>query len=215
MVAPYTVPSVAAADQLLGDLALATVRIADYDPADAHGAAAMVKVETPVSEELAAELDGATEWLGVPTDEILLAALTRTIARTLGEGVVRIDIASNRGSLLDAVPLPCVGPQRATAAEVLSAVHRALAGATESVAAENSEIYFNLVGEAPAGSAAVSDTPPGLGHALELRVYRADGDLRIDWWYDTSRFEGYTVVELSEQFPLAIVEIASDALPVS
>ncbi|EID18146.1 hypothetical protein [Mycolicibacterium phlei] len=175
----------------------------------------MAKLSTPVSEELTAELDGATGWLGVRTDEILLAALARTIARTLGEGVVRIDIASDRGSLLDAVPLPCVTQQQASATEVLGAVRRALAGATESVAAETSEVYFNLIGDLPAGPAAAADIPPALGHALEVRVYRAADDVHIDWWYDSSRFEDYTVVELSEQFPLGLIEMASDALPLS
>ncbi len=60
----------------------------------------------------------------------------------------------------------------------------------------------------------MQDTPPpGLGHALEVRVYRADGDVHVDWWYDTSRFESYTVQELTEQFPLALFEMTSDALP--
>lgn len=173
----------------------------------------MAKLSTPAREELTAELDGATEWLGLPVDEILLAALTRTIARTLGEGLVRVDIASERGSLLDAVPMVCATARQATPTEVLASVHRTLATATERVAAATSEVYFNYIGEVPAATEPVQDTPPGLGHALEVRVYRADGDVHVDWWYDTSRFEAYTIEELTEQFPLALYEITSDALP--
>ncbi|MCV7279450.1 hypothetical protein H7J88_07300 [Mycolicibacterium flavescens] len=213
MVAPYMVPSVSEVIHRPGDLALATIRITDHDVAETGRSATMSKRSTPARDELTAELDGATEWLGLPADEILLAALTRTIARTLGEGLVRVDIASERGSLLDAVPMVCASAAQATATEVLASVHRTLAGASEHVAAATSEVYFNYIGEVPAATEPVQDTPPGLGHALEVRVYRADGDVHVDWWYDTSRFEAYTVEELTEQFPLALYEMTSDALP--
>nr|WP_234712876.1 hypothetical protein [Mycolicibacterium komanii]CRL73286.1 phenolpthiocerol synthesis type-I polyketide synthase PpsE [Mycolicibacterium komanii] len=192
---------------------MATVRITDYDAADAGASASMAKVSTPASDELTAELDGATEWLGLPADEILVAALSRTIARTLGEGLVPVDIASERGALLDAVPLVCVTAQRAGATEVLGAVHHTLAAASEHDEAASPEVYFNYIGELPAETAPVQETPPGLGHALEVRVYRAGGDVRIDWWYDTSRFEAYTIEELAEQFGLSLVEMTTDALP--
>ena len=42
-------------------------------------------------------------------------------------------------------------------------------------------------------------------------MYRTDGLLQFDWWYDASRFERYTVEELAEQFPLALIEMTSDA----
>lgn len=215
MVAPY-LASPTEGLRPPGEFAAATVRIADYDvegSADAPRSAGMIKASSPVSEELTAELDGATEWLGVPADEILLAALTRTIARTLGEGVIPVDIASERGCLLDAVPMVCATAQRASATEMLASVHRTLAVASERDTAASPEVYFNYIGELPAESVPVQETPPGLGHALEMRVYRAGGDMQIDWWYDTSRFEHYTIEELAEQFPLALVEMTSDALP--
>ena len=213
MVAPYMATPTTAALHPLGAFALATVRVTDYDVADASRSASMAKLSTPTSEELTAELDGATQWLALPADEILLAALTRTIARTLGSGLVHVDIASERGSLLDAVPMVCATAQQAGATEVLANVHRALASASEHVAAAPSEVYFNYIGEAPGQTVPVEETPPGLGHALEVRVYRAAGDVHIDWWYDTSRFESYTIEELTEQFSLALIEMTSDALP--
>jgi hypothetical protein len=213
MVAPYLVTPTTEVLHPLGAFALATVRVADYDVADATRPAAMAKLSTPASDELTAELDGATEWLDLPADEILLAALTRTIARTLGEGVVQIDIASERGCLLDAVPMVCATGEHASATDVLGNVHRALAAASEHVAAESSEVYFNYIGVAPEETVPVQETPPGLGHALEVRVFRAAGNVHIDWWYDTSRFDSYTIEELTEQFPRALVEMTSDALP--
>ncbi|KUH65697.1 hypothetical protein AU184_05855 [Mycolicibacterium novocastrense] len=212
MVAPY-LASPTEVLRPLGEFATATVRVTDYDAADAGGSAGIFKVSTPAGEELTAELDGATEWFGLPADEILVAALSRTIARTLGEGVARVDIASERGSLLDAVPLVCVTGQHGTATEVLASVHQTLAAASEREVAASPEVYFNYIGELPSDTVPVQETPPGLGHALEVRVYRAGGEVRVDWWYDTSRFEQYTVEELSEQFPLALVEMTSDALP--
>lgn len=215
MVAPYTATPTTEVLHPLGEFAPATVCVPDYAVGDGTRTADMAKLSTPPSDELTAELDGATEWLDLPADEILLAALTRTIARTLGEGIVRMDIASERGSLLDAVPMLCATARAASATEVLGNVRRALGGASEHVAAEPSDVYFNYIGEAPEETAPVQETPPGLGHALEVRVYRAAGDLHVDWWYDKGRFESYTITELTEQFSLALVEMTSDALPPS
>lgn len=166
----------------------------------------------PDTAELTAELDGATEWFGIASDEILLAALARTIARTLGEGVVAVDIASEGRCLLDAVPLTCLTARQASATELLGEVHRVMATASEGAGDTGSEVYFNCIGVVSEQSP-VEQTPPGMGHALEMRVYRTDGLLRIDWWYDTARFEAYTVEELAEQFPLSLFEMTSDAFP--
>lgn len=212
MVAPY-LASPTEVLRPLGEFAMATVQITDYDAAQAGASAGMAKVSTPAGDELTAELDGAAAWLGLPADEILLAALSRTFARALGEGLVPVDIASERGCLLDAVPLVCVTARHAGASEVLAAVHHTLAAASERDEAASPQVYFNYIGELPAETVPVQETPPGLGHALEVRVYRAGGDVRVDWWYDTSRFEAYTIEELAEQFAISLVEMTSDALP--
>lgn len=39
--------------------------------------------------------------------------------------------------------------------------------------------------------------------------HSGDSHLRIDWAYDTRNFDRYTVEELSEQFPLALIEVTS------
>ena len=44
-------------------------------------------------------------------------------------------------------------------------------------------------------------------------MYRTTDLLHLDWWYDTRRFYPSTVEELTEQFPLALIELTSDAIP--
>jgi hypothetical protein len=214
MVAPFLATKPNEVLSFYADFATAPIHVVDYDIADATRPATMSRLSVADTEELTAELDGATEWLGVASDEILLAALARTIARTLGDGVVPVDVASEGRCLLDAIPLPCAAQAQVSATELLGAVHRTVAAATEGAAHNLSEVYFNYLGEVPDESVPVpvQDTPPGLGHALEVRVYRTSAGVHIDWWYDTSRFDPYTVQELTEQFPLALFEMTSDAL---
>jgi hypothetical protein len=159
-----------------------------------------------------AEVDGATEWLGVAADEILLAALGRAIARTIGTGVVAVDVTGDRRWLLHAIPLLCATAQQLGPTEMLGHVHRALNATPTHAASLPSEIFLNYIGTLPDGTTPMYETPPGLGYALELRVYRTDGLLHLDWWYDTTRFDAYTVEELMEQFPLALFEMTSDAV---
>jgi phthiocerol/phenolphthiocerol synthesis type-I polyketide synthase E len=62
----------------------------------------------------------------------------------------------------------------------------------------------------------VRETIPGLGHALELRVYRVDGALYFDWWYDTRRVEQATAEALAQHYPSALAELtrkASESTP--
>jgi hypothetical protein len=193
-----------------GDSTTATLHVADHQ-VGSNGSSAMARLTTPPTSELAAELDGAASWLGVAPDELLLAALGRTISRVIGEGVAAVDVADDRRWLLHAVPLVCATPRQASATEVLADVHRAVAGAPNHGAHPSSEILVNYVGAAPEETMPIHETPPGMGHALELRVYQAADLLHVDWWYDTSRFERYTVEELTEQFPFALFEMTSDA----
>jgi hypothetical protein len=194
----------------LADCPTATLHVADYDIGSAAGSSRMARLSPPPTSELAAELDGAASWLGLAPDEILLAALGRTIARVIGDGVTTVDVADDRNWLRHAVLLTCATSQQASATEVLGGVHRALAAPSHSAHA-SSEILLNYVGAVAEESMPTHETPPGLGHALELRVYSAAGLLHVDWWYDTSRFERYTVEELTEQFPFALFEMTSDA----
>jgi len=66
----------------------------------------------------------------------------------------------------------------------------------------------------PDGTKPTYQTHPGLGYALELRVYRTDGLLHLDWWFDTNRFDRYTIEELIEQFRCALRNDFRRAAPV-
>jgi hypothetical protein len=192
------------------NLAMPTLRVVDHDIADGTSPV-LDKVSTPPSDEVTAEVDGATEWLGVAADEILLAALGRAIARTIGDGVVAVDVTGERRWLLHAIPLVCATVQQLSPTDMLGNVHRALDAVPAHAASVPSEVFLNYIGMLPDGTTPMYETPPGLGYALELRVYRTDGLLHLDWWYDTTRFDRYTVEELTEQFPFALFEMTSDA----
>jgi len=214
MVAPYLADQTSDMTYPVDSLALPTLRVVDHDIAD--GASPVLdKVSMLPSDEVTAEVDGATEWLGVATDEILLAALGRAIARTIGDGVVAVDVTGDRRWLLHAIPLLCATAQQAAPTELLGHVHRMLDGTparpSDLFANHPAEVFLNYIGTMPDGTTPMYETPPGLGYALELRVYRTDGLLHLDWWYDTARFDRYTIEELMEQFPLALFEMTSDA----
>lgn len=210
MVAPYLADTSSDLSYSFDSLPAPTLRVADYETADGIPAK-LDRMSIPATSELSAEVDGAAAWLGLAADEILLAALGRAIARTIGEGVVAVDVTGERRWLLQAIPLTCATAHEVGPTEMLGSVHRALAAASGSGAGAQSEIFLNYVGTVPAGTEPTYETPAGLGYALELRVYRVDGLLQLDWWYDTSRFDSYTIEELIEQFPFALFEMTSDA----
>jgi hypothetical protein len=210
MVAPYVAAQTSDLTYPVDNQVVPTLRMVDHDIADGTSPA-LDKLSVPPSDEVTAEVDGATEWLGVATDELLLAALGRTIARTIGDGVVAVDVTGERRWLLHAIPLLCVSAEQASPTAMLDNVHRTLATVPAHAAPLASEIFLNYIGTMPDGSTPMYETPPGLGYALELRVYRTDGLLHLDWWYDTTRFDRYTVEELTEQFPRALFEMTSDA----
>ncbi len=210
MVAPHLADQSSNLRYPVDNLALPTLRVVDHDIAEGTSPALDELAMLP-SEEVTAEIDGATEWLGVAADEILLAALGRTIARTIGEGVVAVDVTGERRWLLHTIPLLCASAQQANATEMVGTVHRMLNTVPAQSDSLPSEIFLNYIGALTNGITPMYETPPGLGYALELRTYRADGLLHLDWWYDSTRFDRYTIEELMEQFPLALFEMTSDA----
>ncbi|ANI39831.1 hypothetical protein [Mycolicibacterium vaccae] len=160
-----------------------------------------LKFGTEPSSELTEELDGAAEWLGVPVEEILLAALGRTFGRTRGDGSVAVDVTGGHRWLNHPVSVTCAAGPETGPTEMLQSAHSALAGAPGHPVAQ-CEVLLNIADGADEGPSA---------RALELRVQRVHDLLRIDWWYDESRLDAYSVQEMAEQFPLAVIEITSDA----
>jgi phthiocerol/phenolphthiocerol synthesis type-I polyketide synthase E len=247
-------------DVWLNNSSTPTLRVADHDITERPRADDLARLCAPMTSILTAELDGAASHFGLAADELLLAALGRTLARTIGEGVVHVDLAGDGRSVLEPyvdlhrtvgwfstiypVPLACLTGRKASATQLVAHVHRTLAAvphqgigrgllqyvyaptALHFAARPPSDVFFSYVGaghelspgEPPIElghdpAMPVRETPPGLGHALELRAYRADGLLQLDWWYDTRRIERSTTEELSEQFPLALIELTSEAIP--
>ena len=199
----------------LNSSAKATLRMADHDIGATGRPEKPVRLSTRLASELTAELDWAQQSLGLAADEILLAALGRAIARTIDDGVVAVDIGRDGRSVSQPVYLTCATVQQSSATEMLRATHCTIAalrhhGFEHGVLATEvpSETFFNFVGTVP--------EPPfgeGLGHALEIRIYRTGGLWHLDWWYDARRFYRVTVEELAEQFPLALIELTSEAIP--
>ncbi|KMO81520.1 hypothetical protein BST22_03385 [Mycolicibacterium chubuense] len=157
---------------------------------------------TAPSSELAEEIDGAAEWLGVQPEEILLAALGRTFGRTRGEGAVAVDVRTGRQRQSRPVSLLCAASWPMGPSEMLQGAHNALAAASAHHGAP-AEIALTI--------APVADDDTAGTAALELRVLRIDGMLHLQWAYDAARLDGYSVEEMAEQFPLALIEITSDA----
>ncbi|BBZ28365.1 polyketide synthase [Mycolicibacterium madagascariense] len=190
------------------------MQLTDYDVEGAPEATDLHLVAAPLSELLTMELDGAAGALELSGDEILLAALGRAVERTIGGGSIDVDVLGY-GASLHRVELACASPDVLDADKMLVGVHRALDSLTvrhliRGVPADPRSQPVSSVLFAGGPTAA---TQPHLGHVLELRAYR-DGDvLALDWWFDARSFEPYTVRELSEQFPLALIELTSEATP--
>ncbi|OBF04355.1 polyketide synthase [Mycobacterium sp. ACS4054] len=236
-----------------------TLRPADTEATEPPRGDDLAKVSTALTVEQTSELDDARRALGWSVDEILLAALSRSIAETVGAGVVAVDLEGAGRSVLRPdvdlrrtigrfttiypVPLRCATPDDTGASELLTAVRdtlksvphygigygllrylyaptaRALSGA------HPADVHFRYVGVVPElppidapvqfdsdAAMPVRDTIPGLGHAIELRVYRHSGVLHLDWWYDTRRVQGARAEALARCFPLALRALIGDAI---
>jgi len=186
-----------------------TLRIADYDAAGAPTAADMSRVSAPLPSVLTQELDGSRQVVGLDIEVFLIAALGRAIERTFGAGMALVDVSlAHRPTGLRQLALDCVPAGEVDATAMLRSVNHTYAEArTGAPGWESAAMLVSCV------AVAVRDTHPTMGHALELHAYRQDGVLQIDWWYDNRRFNPYTVEELAEQFPLALIELCSEAVP--
>jgi phthiocerol/phenolphthiocerol synthesis type-I polyketide synthase E len=207
------------------------------------------------------EIDDARRRLRAPIDEILLAALGRTIAATVGDGFVSIDLARSVRSILKPdvdlrrtvgwfttfypVALRCANSDDASARELLDNVHDTLHAvphygigygllrylyaptARLLAAAPTADIFFSYLGTIPDVPVAAADGPvqfdadtampvreavPGLGHAVELGLYRSAGVLHMDWWYDARRLGRTDVEALARGFSTALIGFIREAI---
>src|SRR6202012_1046862 len=94
-------------------------------------------------------------------------------------------------------------------------------------AAGPADIFFSYIGTPPdlpppgeeVGVRFDSDTAlpvreaiPGLGHGIELRVFRTAGVLHLDWWYDSRRVDAAHVQALADGFSRDLLDLIREAL---
>jgi phthiocerol/phenolphthiocerol synthesis type-I polyketide synthase E len=240
----------------------ANLPLARQEITEAPGLADLARLASTLTVSETTEIDDARRRLRVPLEEILLAALTRTIATTVGDGSVSVDLGGPGRSVLKPdvdlrrtvgwfttvypVALNCAKGEGAGAKQLLDDVHstlnavphygigygllRYLYAPTARLlgAARPADIFFSHVGTIPDLPSLPSDAVPvqldadtampvreaipGLGHAVEFRVYRSAGVLNLDWWYDTRRVESATAQSLADGFSKALMELTREAL---
>jgi phthiocerol/phenolphthiocerol synthesis type-I polyketide synthase E len=237
-----------------------TLRVAGREESEPPRVDDLARLSSTLSLSDTSEIDDARRRLRLPMDDILLSALARTIAATVGEGAVAVDVGGPGRSVLKPdvdlrrtvgwfttvypVVLACAKGEGAR--RLLDDVHDTLKAvphygigygllrymyaptARLLGATHPADIFFSHVGTIPdlpsisAGDAPVQfdadtampvrETIPGLGHAVELRVYRSAGVLHLDWWYDARRVEPNLAQSLANGFSIALMELTREAI---
>lgn len=183
------------------------VRVVDDEIAGRPRPEDLVRLSVPLTPELTAELDGSVETAGVGVEELLLAALGRAIARTIGVGVVTVSGLTT----VAPIRLCCATERELDADGLLADVRRALAVPPQPAPAP-AEVVFSFLGLPPdpsLGPLQVIDGP-----ALGVLAYRCGDVMQMDWWYDDRRLDRCTVEELAAQFRLGLIGLTSEAGPI-
>ena len=248
-------------DYWLDTAGRATLSVAGPEISERPAAEDLVRLSTTLPAAETAEVDDARRRLRLPVEELLLGALARTVAATIGEGTVTVDLGGRARSVLKPdvdlqrtvgwftavhpIALSASTAEHVGAGELLGGVRetvqavphygigygllRYLYAPTARVlgAARPADILLSHVGtipDVPEGqpddapvrfdsdtAMPIRDTLPGLGHALELRVYRSSGALHLDWWYDSRRLGPTDVESFARQYSSALVELTREA----
>ena len=180
------------------------VRVVDDEIAGRPRPEDLVRLSAPLRCELTAELDGTVEFAHVGVEELLLAALGRAIARTIGVGLVTVSGLTT----VAPIRLCCATERDLDADGLLAEVRHALTIALHA-AMPPAEVVFSFLGMPPdpaLGPLEVTDGP-----ALGVLAYRCDDEIQMDWWYDTRRLDLCTVEELAAQFRLGLIGLTSEA----
>lgn len=183
---------------------LRNVRVVDDEIAGRPGPEDLVRLSAPLTYELTAELDGTVEFADVGVEELLLAALARAIARTIGVGVVTVSGLTT----VTPIRLYCATEHDLDADGLLADVRHALT-IPQQAAMPPAEVVFSFLGMPPdptLGPVQVTDGP-----ALGVLAYRRDDEMQMDWWYDMRRLDLCTVEELAAQFRLGLIGLTSEA----
>lgn len=180
------------------------VRVVDDEVAGRPRPEDLARLSAPLPHELTAELDGTVEYVDLCAEELLLAALGRAIARTIGVGVVTVSGLTT----VAPIRLCCATERHLNADGLLAEVRHALTVA-QHAALPPAEVVFSYLGMPPdpaLGPLQVTDGP-----ALGLLAYRRDDETQMDWWYDMRRLDRCTVEELAAQFRLGLIGLTSEA----
>lgn len=174
----------------------------------------MRRLEASLSPVVTAELEGAVEYLGVDAEVLLIAALGRAIERVFGPGRAAVDVAAAKErsggglAVIRQLEVDAVSASEVDATTMVQSVRAALAAANPDPN-DVADVLFSY------GMSAIDGEHPGPAHTLEVRACHTGDVLHVDWWYARHQFEPYTVEELAEQFSYAVIELASEAIPVA
>lgn len=236
-----------------------TLTVVGEQVAGAPSIGEMARIASSLTVAQTTEIDDARRRLRVPIDEMLLAALGRTIGAQFGDGVVSVDVSGEGRSVLkpdvdvrrtvgwfDTVyPIALTCAKADDARKLLDDVHSTLTAvphyglgygllrylyaptARQLGGSSTADVFFSYIGTIPdlpplGEDVAVrfdSDTAlpvreavPGLGHGIELRVFRTAGVLHLDWWYDTRRIAGTAVQALAEGYSETLLDLIREVL---
>ncbi|ORA38796.1 hypothetical protein BST13_04185 [Mycobacterium aquaticum] len=169
----------------------------DYPTATPPRETDMATMTSALDDVLGEELAGARAAMGSSAEEILLAALGRTIARTIGDGVLEVDVD---GDVVRRASVACSAHRSLSGYDLLTTVTRVPG---RSRGHSRADVHF---GYDAAGRGSAMST----GYLLSLHVQPDSGaGLQLEWTYDTRGFDPATVAELAEQFPFALIEVTS------
>ncbi|WP_232491187.1 hypothetical protein [Mycobacterium dioxanotrophicus] len=168
----------------------------DYPTATPPRESDMATTTSALDGVLGAELAGACAAMGSSPEEILLAALGRTVARTIGDGVLDVDLDSE---VMRRASVACSSHRSLSGYDLLTTVTRSTGPSRDHSCAN---VHF--------GYAEGRGSTAPAGYLLSLLVRPgSDAGLQLEWTYDTRGFDPVTVAELAEQFPFALIEVTS------
>jgi phthiocerol/phenolphthiocerol synthesis type-I polyketide synthase E len=236
-----------------------TLNVASEQTAGAPGLPDLARRASSLTVAETTEIDDARRRLRVPIDEMLLAALSRTVAHHVGDGTIAVDVSGEGRSVLKPdvdlrrtvgwfntiYPIALTCAKDDGARQVLDDVHNTLTAvphygigygllrylyaptARQLGAVTPADIFFSYIGTIPDlpplgedvavrfdtdTALPVREAIPGLGHGIELRVFRTAGVLHLDWWYDSRRVDAATVQSLASGFSSALLDLIREAL---
>lgn len=183
---------------VLPDAPGASSWIVDYGFAGRPRPVDLATVSSSLDDVLVEELRGAQAAMGCTVEKLLLATLGRAVARTIGEGVLRVDVVGGAGrNDVRRIGVPCVSRRGLSGPELLAAAYPT----SESAGHLPADISFAF-GAGPKAHRARSP--------LTVHVHPGSGTtMCLQWQFDSRGFDRCTIEELAEQFPLALIELTS------